>query len=377
MTAAQSANSDAMDGHYETALNELENNNAVRAIWAKAFAESDGDESKAKARYVKYRAEILKAEAAAQAVTKRVSAEPTAEASAEKPAESVQLLYAATIGDKNTAYYLEKFAQFDQQGPGLKVSWNWAAFFGSGIWALYRKMYGWFCIYLLLVTLAMARGVALHLDFVGVIWVMLFVAFTIYANSLYHNSVKKRIAVAQLTTMGKSKLHELLGNKGGVHAWVAWASGLIPIIGIVAAIALPAYQNRQKRSAAISYEKSAGYKTEAAAPAFDWSTAKDICSGPYNPATWANCVGELTTSTGDKYVGGFQNGKFHGQGTYTWANGGRFVGEFNDGKRHGNGIEYRADGSIMQSGIWENDVYTSAYRFEDKPDFSKYGTPVK
>jgi hypothetical protein len=34
--------------------------------------------------------------------------------------------------------------EFDKQTPGLKASWNWAAFFGNWTWALYRKTYGWF-----------------------------------------------------------------------------------------------------------------------------------------------------------------------------------------------------------------------------------------
>jgi len=32
-----------------------------------------------------------------------------------------------------------------------------------------------------------------------------------------------------------------------------------------------------------------------------------------------NCFGTMTFPNGDKYVGGFRDGKFHGQGTYTFA----------------------------------------------------------
>jgi len=46
---------------YAEALNEFENNRDEQ-LWTKHFAESDGDESKAKARYLKDRAEILSTE---------------------------------------------------------------------------------------------------------------------------------------------------------------------------------------------------------------------------------------------------------------------------------------------------------------------------
>lgn len=53
-------------------------------------------------------------------------------------------LYEAVIGEKSRAYYLTKFEAFDQASPGLRPGWNWAAFLVGGVWALYRKMYGWF-----------------------------------------------------------------------------------------------------------------------------------------------------------------------------------------------------------------------------------------
>jgi hypothetical protein len=38
----------------------------------------------------------------------------------------------------------------------------------------------------------------------------------------------------------------------------------------------------------------------------------------------------------------------------TSPNGTEFVGEFRDGKRSGTGTEYRADGSVLKSGIWQD-----------------------
>ena len=57
------------------------------------------------------------------------------------------------------------------------------------------------------------------------------------------------------------------------------------------------------------------------------------CPGSYT-LTWTNCVGNFTFTDGRKYVGDFRDGKTNGEGT-----------------------EYRADGSILRSGIWENGVF--------------------
>ena len=45
---------------WQTALNESESSARDNGLWAKCFAEADGDEAKAKARYIKYRVEQLK-----------------------------------------------------------------------------------------------------------------------------------------------------------------------------------------------------------------------------------------------------------------------------------------------------------------------------
>ena len=48
---------------YELAAEEIAANNIRPGLWAKAIAEADGDDAKAKARYVKLRVDIMKAEA--------------------------------------------------------------------------------------------------------------------------------------------------------------------------------------------------------------------------------------------------------------------------------------------------------------------------
>lgn len=95
-----------------------------------------------------------------------------------------------------------------------------------------------------------------------------------------------------------------------------------------------------------------------------------------------NGQGVLALPNGEKYAGGFRNGKYDGQGkltfadgasydgdfragqpdgfgTLTFADGSRYVGEVRNGRRNGQGTEYGADGKVLQSGIWENNLFVT------------------
>lgn len=148
----------------------------------------------------------------------------------------MQNLYEAILDEKNRIYYLTKFEAFDQQGPGLKTSWNWSALLAGGVWALYRKMYGWFFAFCGIAFLFNIFEKAGFSGLSAIIYLVPWIAFSIYADSLYHNSIKKKIAVAQLSVKEEPKLLEYLRYKGGVHTWVIWVFGGLPVIGILAAI---------------------------------------------------------------------------------------------------------------------------------------------
>lgn len=155
-------------------------------------------------------------------------------------------LYEVALGERNHIYYLTKFEQYDQKSSGLRASWNWSAFFFSYLWALYRKMYGWFFAYTGIIILAVVLDASGYLDFARVpglaiistipVWIV----FTIYANSLYHKSVKKKVANAQANLKDEPKLLEYLRHKGGVHRWVMWTYiPLIIVLGISAISSIP------------------------------------------------------------------------------------------------------------------------------------------
>jgi hypothetical protein len=66
-----------------------------------------------------------------------------------------------------------------------------------------------------------------------------------------------------------------------------------------------------------------------------------------------------TFTFGDRrdFVGEFREGKKNGRGTFTWPNGEKYVGEFRNDTRNGQGILYAANGTVKQSGTWQNDDF--------------------
>ena len=59
---------------------------------------------------------------------------------------------------------------------------------------------------------------------------------------------------------------------------------------------------------------------------------------------WHKCHGTFTGTNGERYVGEWQDDKFHGQGVYTFTSGERYVGGYRDGKRDGLGVWTNSSG---------------------------------
>ncbi|SHE21467.1 DUF2628 domain-containing protein [methanotrophic endosymbiont of Bathymodiolus puteoserpentis (Logatchev)] len=159
----------------------------------------------------------------------------------------MQQLYEAILGKKNRIYYQTKFYQFDQKGEGMLVSWNWSAFFFSGIWALYRKMYGWFFLFLGLSIISNILEKSGASDLSAIILGIPAVLFAIFSNSLYHKKIVKKITKAKNEIDDEDKLLEFLKYKGGVNTWVILVCNamlVISIIGIIAAILVPMFAGK-------------------------------------------------------------------------------------------------------------------------------------
>ena len=63
--------------------------------------------------------------------------------------------------------------------------------------------------------------------------------------------------------------------------------------------------------------------------------------------------GTYKYANGDEYVGEWKKAKYDGQGTYTYANGDKYVGAWKKGVRHGKGIFIDANRKV-EEGIWKN-----------------------
>jgi hypothetical protein len=89
------------DDHWERAYNEVNGGERVTAIWARAFSEADGDESKAKALYLKYRINQLESKVG-EKVTDKVS--PVISINHVELKETAQKTVYQMFNDENNIY---------------------------------------------------------------------------------------------------------------------------------------------------------------------------------------------------------------------------------------------------------------------------------
>lgn len=169
-----------------------------------------------------------------------------------------QLLITA-IGP-NADSYLEGFMAREQGYKG-SLGWHWPAFFVTFCWLLYRKMYGLAFAYLgIAIVLAqiVAPILAATLDTVGallalLIYLGLFIVPALFAGALYHRRCRQVIAFTQRYQPDPQRQLEQIRLSGGTSAAgyvvpIVLLAGSVPIIGILAAIAIPAYQDYVARS---------------------------------------------------------------------------------------------------------------------------------
>uniref|UniRef100_UPI000D34B4B2 DUF2628 domain-containing protein n=1 Tax=unclassified Variovorax TaxID=663243 RepID=UPI000D34B4B2 len=180
-------------------------------------------------------------------------------------------LYAAAIGPRNQAHYLARFKAFDRHG-GLRIGWHWPAFFLTVHWLLYRKLWwqalGCFAVpYVLLVMAAVLvpmvgadRAVPVCLGLIA----LLFVVPALLADGMYHAHCQRLIDRARSETADARVQQAWLARAGGTSKVVAvlfWVLLIPALLGIVAAVALPAYQDytvRIKVTQAFSQARTAG-----------------------------------------------------------------------------------------------------------------------
>jgi Pilin (bacterial filament)/Protein of unknown function (DUF2628) len=170
------------------------------------------------------------------------------------PNGHMEALYRAAVGAKKANFYVPQFLRFDVANSS-KLSWNWSAFFVSFYWFLYRRMFANWAIYCLLIpfVLAIASGIlelAVGRTPGGWIYCLVtlgysFLVLPVLANSLYHRSIKQRIDTLRQKVPEPAAQLLVLDNSPHTSniIWILIPFFFIAIIGILAAIAIPAYQN--------------------------------------------------------------------------------------------------------------------------------------
>jgi Tfp pilus assembly major pilin PilA len=184
--------------------------------------------------------------------------DPTVTPAANKPepkGDDSDELLAACIGPKNTDYYIRVFENF-RSARGA-ASWNWPAFFLTIPWLLYRKMWGHMVLY----TFGLPIGLVILTAMIAAIFqdagagaafyylsyvVIAFVVVPIFANRLYFGHVNNKIRKVKKKhdspTDQLIEMHRTAGT-GGAGAIIVVAFIGVAMIGILAAIAIPAYQD--------------------------------------------------------------------------------------------------------------------------------------
>ncbi len=155
---------------------------------------------------------------------------------------------ATAIGPKNTQYYLDYFERLGDRPWG--ASWNWPAFFVTSLWLLYRKMWAGFFFYILAIpTILLIVSGALGAVVNETLAIVFYYAgsavagfgFPVIANALYKRKVAALVRKSEMHAGEADRLAWLQRHGGTSFIWLVLLA--IPLIGILAAVGLPAYQD--------------------------------------------------------------------------------------------------------------------------------------
>jgi hypothetical protein len=165
----------------------------------------------------------------------------------------------ALIGAKGADYYLPRMQAI---AAGGSARWHWPALFVTWYWLLYRKQWGLSFLYLLspylLIALVAMAGAMLGDSGEVVAAVLAIVAVAAYifvpplfANHWYYRKGTKVMAAMRTSTPSREAYLGALAARGGTSSSipiVVVVFVFIAVIGILAAVAIPAYQDYTKRA---------------------------------------------------------------------------------------------------------------------------------
>ena len=177
------------------------------------------------------------------------------------PDEVTRENFRAILGPKNQEYYLQRFEEYEANGK-TTIGWHWPAFFITFYWLLYRKMWLAALLYFILpyvctslLGLVSSLLGASGAPMMGIGYLLYILAILLlppmFANTLYYRHCQGKIRKAEALHSERQRQLGYLSAKGGTSSiilFVVLIVGFIAVIGILAAIAIPAYHDYTQRS---------------------------------------------------------------------------------------------------------------------------------
>ncbi|UOO90505.1 pilin [Vitreoscilla massiliensis] len=163
-----------------------------------------------------------------------------------------QELFTALVGESKADYYL---TEFDALAAGKKSRYNWAALLGGSYWFAARGMWGMalltLSIPLLVLVLggvlaAVMRAGALAVVALWLLWRVVWMPLK--ANQYYFKFAQKRVkSIVRQYSKQPARMMRILRGTTNMAAAIGLFAGVctlsVPLMGILAAISLPMYQN--------------------------------------------------------------------------------------------------------------------------------------
>lgn len=187
------------------------------------------------------------------------SAKTDPDAGNANPGPTREDYYKAAIGPKNQEFFLRRFKQFDQAGTA-GFSWPGAGqFIANVFWLFYRKMTlsAWLYIglpFVLLLLIYLIFGSDVKEDSIPISFYNIITAVACWLflparmNAMYYRRVNKLILDARSKSNERAVQLAFLNKHGNTSPIVGWLLFIPIAVSILAAMALPAYQDYTRRA---------------------------------------------------------------------------------------------------------------------------------